>query len=120
MAEEPKNMYQYRVLRYVPNALRDEWINIGVLLEELDDRDGGAASRRAIRLVEEQSEIARVKRLHPGADEGLLRALPAEFDARLRTTPIEAATNIEKLDQTLSNFLQFSPQKGLLADDFEA
>ena len=49
MAEEPKNMYQYRVLRYVPNPLRDEWINIGVLLEELDDRDRGAASRRAKR-----------------------------------------------------------------------
>jgi hypothetical protein len=36
--EEPKNMFQYRILRYVPNRLRDEWVNIGVLLRKLPAR----------------------------------------------------------------------------------
>jgi hypothetical protein len=121
MTEEPKNTYQYRVLRYMPDLVRDEWINIGILIEQPDERGGDKTSRRrAIRVVEEQSEMARVKRLHPNADEGLLRALPGEFDARLRGTPGEAAAHIEKLDQTLSNVLQFSPQRALLADDFDA
>ncbi len=64
--------------------------------------------------------MARVRRLHPGADEALLRALPAEFDARLRAAASEAETYVEKLDSTLSNALQFSPPRGLLAENFDA
>lgn len=114
MPEENRYTLRYRVLRYTPNLIRDEWVNVGVLLEEI----GGAASRRAVRLIEEDAEIARVRRLHPGADENLLRALPADFDARLRSP--EAAADLEKLDQTLSNVLQFSPARALLAEDFDA
>jgi Protein of unknown function (DUF3037) len=113
MPEEPRNMLRYRILRYTPNLIRDEWVNIGVLLEEVEE------SRRAMRVIEEGSEIARVRRLHPGADENLLRALPSEFDARLRAPEPEVRTYLEKLDQTLSNVLQLSPQRGLLADDFD-
>ncbi len=71
-------------------------------------------------MIEEPSEIARVKRLHPNADEKLLRALPQEFDARLRATSQAASAYLEKLDQTLSNALQFSPQRAVFADDFDA
>src|SRR5271156_1052928 len=74
--EEPFTL-RYHILRYTPNLVRDEWVNIGVLLEEVD---GG---RRALRVIEETSEIARVRRLHPNADEELLRGLPGEFQARL-------------------------------------
>ena len=111
MPDEPGNTL--RILRYTPNLVRDEWVNVGVLLEEVD------GTRRAMRLIEDASEIARVRRLHPGADEGLLRALPSEFDARLRAPEPEVRTYLEKLDQTLSNVLQLSPQRGLLADDFD-
>jgi hypothetical protein len=114
MAEETRNTLRYRVLRYTPNLIRDEWVNIGVLLEETVP----AAPRRAIRLIEEDTEIKRVARLHPDADESLLRALAADFDARLREP--EASAYLEKLDQTLSNVLQFSPPKALLAEDFDA
>ena len=114
MTEDLRNTLRYRVLRYTPNLVRDEWVNIGVLLEEIE------GPRRAMRLIEEASEIARVRRLHPGADEDLLRALPAEFDARLRAPRVEAEIYLEKLDQTLSNVLQLSPRKALLAEDFDA
>ncbi|MGA3293548.1 MAG: DUF3037 domain-containing protein [Candidatus Acidiferrales bacterium] len=114
MPEEHGNTFRYRVLRYTPNLVRDEWVNVGVLLEET----AGAAPRRAMRFVEEDAEIARVRRIHPTADEDLLRALPGEFDARLRAP--EAAAYLEKLDQTLSNVLQFSSPKALLAADFDA
>ncbi|MGB0034291.1 MAG: DUF3037 domain-containing protein [Candidatus Acidiferrales bacterium] len=114
MPDEQRNTYRYRILRYTPNLIRDEWVNIGVLLEEVD------GAKRAMRLIEEPGEIARVRRLHPNADEELLRALPAEFDARLRATAFEVGVYLEKLDQTLSNVLQLSPVKGLLAEDFDA
>jgi len=114
MPGELRNTFRYRVLRYTPNLIRDEWVNIGVLLEETD------GPRRAMRVIEEASEIARVRRLHPSADEDLLRALPSEFDARLRAPRAESETYIEKLDLTLSNLLQLSPGKALLAEDFDA
>ncbi|HEX4001273.1 MAG TPA: DUF3037 domain-containing protein [Candidatus Acidoferrales bacterium] len=113
MPEENRNTLRYRVLRYTPNLVRDEWVNVGVLLEEV----GGAAPRRDARFIEEDAEIARVRRIHPGADESLLRALGADFDARLRSPA--AASDLEKLDQTLSNVLQFSPARGLLAENFD-
>lgn len=119
MPEEPRSTFRYRILRYTPNLIRDEWVNIGVLLEETRAAEGAASPRRVVRVIEETSEFARVRRLHPNADEVLLRALPAEFEARLGAPAAEAATYLEKLDQTLSNVLQLSPAKGLLAEDFE-
>jgi len=120
--EEQQNLLRYRILRYVPNPIRDEWVNVGVLLEEADPpgADGVRGSRRALRVIDEPSELARVRRLHPRADEGLLRALPGEFEARLAAPESEVATYLGKLDQTLSNVLQFSPQTGVLAGDFDA
>lgn len=124
MTNDPKRMLRYRILRYTPNLLRDEWVNVGVLLEETDaghsqNHVQNRALRRAVRLIEDPAEMARVRRLHPGADESLLRALPAEFEGRLRAPEPEVRVYLEKLDQTLSNVLQLSPQRGLLAEDFE-
>ena len=77
MSEEPKNLFRYRILRYMPNLLRDEWVNIGVLLEETSPERPAPrlAMRLAMRLIEEPGEFARVRRLHPDADEDYLRGL---------------------------------------------
>lgn len=113
MAEEHRNTLRYRVLRYSPDLIRDEWVNVGVLLEDV------AGPRRAMKFIEDAAEINRVRRLHPGADEDLLRSLPYEFNARFAAPEQEFRSWLEKLDQTLSNVLQLSPQRGLLADDFD-
>jgi DUF3037 family protein len=114
LPQQPPNTLRYNILRYTPNLVRDEWVNIGVLLEEV----GGA--RRALRMIEESSEMARVRRLHPNADEELLRGLAGEFDARLREPEEAVRTYLEKLGQALSNVIQLSPQKAVFADDFDA
>src|SRR5665213_252005 len=115
----------YHVVRYVPNLVRDEWVNIGILL--FDPANG----RILRRLMEEPGEFARVRRLHPGADEELLRRLPEEFDAQFAAEPSssslpaseggngKAGANLARLESTLSNAVQFSPQKGLLALDLD-
>ncbi|MFZ0738256.1 MAG: DUF3037 domain-containing protein [Candidatus Acidiferrales bacterium] len=113
MPEDNLHTLKYRILRYMPNVVRDEWINIGVILED------AAGQRRAARTIEETAEFARVKRLHPAFDESLLRALPAEMDARVAGAA-DAAAYLAKLDDSLSNALQFSPQRALLAEDFDA
>lgn len=120
----------YRVLRYTPNLVRDEWVNIGVLV--FDPESG----ERRLRLIEEPEEYARVRRLHPQADESLLRALRNDLEDRFATASelfrgngdARAGGNgradwlklLGKWDDTLSNVLQLAPQKGVYASDLDA
>jgi Protein of unknown function (DUF3037) len=122
----------YRVLRYTPNLVRDEWVNIGVLV--FDPQSG----ERRMRLIEEPEEYARVRRLHPRADEDLLRALRDDLENRFATAtqlfngtgmaekPGNGRTSADwlkllgKWDETLSNALQLAPQKGVQAEDLDA
>jgi hypothetical protein len=104
----------YRILRYTPNLVRDEWVNIGVLL--FDPQTGS----RRLRLIEEPEEFARVRRLHPEADEALLRALRDDFESQFAERNGGWQKVLEKLDQTLSNALQLAPQKGVFAEDLDA
>src|SRR5579863_9658185 len=106
--------FRFRILRYTPNLIRDEWVNIGVFLEN------GDGTRQSIRVIEESAEIARVRRLHPNADEEILRQLPSDFNAMLRAPRVNGATLISKLEPTLANLLQFTPVEGLTAEDFES
>jgi len=124
----------YRVLRYTPNLVRDEWVNIGVLV--FDPLTG----ERRLRLIEEPEEYARVRRLHPLADEELLRALRDDLENRFAGASELLSGNgqdmnsaagggngqtawlrlLAKWDDTLSNALQFAPQKGVYAGDLDA
>jgi hypothetical protein len=117
----------YRILRYTPNLVRDEWVNIGVLV--FDPHSG----ERRLRLIEEQEEYTRVRRLHPEADESLLRALRDNLEDRF---DFARAANggpnggnsgspslqelLRKWDDTLSNALQLAPQKGVISNDLDA
>src|SRR5579864_7047020 len=104
----------YHVVRYTPNLVRDEWVNIGILLFD------PASGRLVQRLVEEPAEFARIRRLHPGADEELLRRLSDDFASQSAAAGGNAQGYITRLEQTLSNTIQLSPQKGPLAEDLEA
>lgn len=108
----------YVILRYTPNLVRDEWVNIGVLLFD------PASGERRLRLIEDQEEFARVRRLHPGADEGLLRGLRDDLedrlgDARHTTEDGDWQKLLAKWEDTLSNALQLAPQKGVFAEDLD-
>src|ERR1700686_5121649 len=73
----PEGPLAYHVLRYVPNLVRDEWVNIGVLV--FNPR----TDERRLRLIEDQVEYDRIRRLHPSVDEAVLRALRADLEDRL-------------------------------------
>jgi Protein of unknown function (DUF3037) len=119
----------YRVLRYTPNLVRDEFVNIGVLV--FDPESG----ERRLRLIEEEGEYARVRRLHPRVDETLLRALRNDLEDRFANASELFRGNgqahqegngqadwlklLEKWDNMLSNALQLAPQKGTFADDLD-
>jgi hypothetical protein len=118
MPDETLQPCAYHVVRYQPNLIRDEWVNIGVLLF-IPER-GPAAGRVRQRWLEEPADLARLRRLHPAADEELLLRLPAEFDRQFAGRELEAAAILEKFDDTLSNAVQLAPRKGLLARDPDA
>lgn len=123
MPDEQRQTLRYRILRYTPNLVRDEWVNIGVLLEQTPPASlspDAPAARRALRLVEDGSEFSRIRRLHPAADETLLRNLVPDFEARLAGSEKTVSEYLGKLEQSLSTVLQFSPQRAVLAEDFEA
>lgn len=109
----------YHIFRYVPNLVRDEWVNIGVLV--FNPRTG----ERRMRLIEDQVEYSRVRRLHPSVDEAVLRALRDDLADRLDSEAdsgpaISLQKILKKCDETLSTTLQIAPQKGVLADDLDA
>jgi hypothetical protein len=114
MAEETMHTCAYQVLRYTPNLVRDEWVNIGVLIHD------PAEGRVRARLIEDASEFARLRRLHPAADENLLRALPGDLEKQFAEQVADIAGLLARLDQTLSNILQLSPRRGVMTQDAEA
>ena len=117
----------YHVLRYTSNLVRDEWVNIGVLLF-----DPVAATLR-LRLIEDQDEFSRVRRLQPQADEEVIRQLRDHLEDRFATflhnerreredqvLPGEVLQKlVDKWDATLSNSIQLAPQKGVHAADMD-
>jgi hypothetical protein len=130
MPEETLQPCAYHVVRYQPNLIRDEWVNIGVLLfipgagPGSAPREGAgespAAGRVRQRWLEEPADLVRLRRLHPAVDEELLLRLPAEFDRQFAGREMEAGAILEKFDETLSNAVQLAPRKGLLARDPDA
>src|SRR5260370_979985 len=119
--------FVYHVLRYTSDLVRDEWVNIGVIL--FDPLTGALR----LRLVEEQDEYARIRRLQPAAGEGPLRGFRDHLEDRFATflrnrraeqggtlaVGEELQKLIENWNDTLSNGLQFAPQKGVYADDLD-
>src|SRR5712692_4430281 len=65
MPEENLRPCAYHVVRYQPNLVRDEWVNIGVLL--LDPATGRVRQR----WLEEPADFARLRRLHPAPHDQL-------------------------------------------------
>jgi hypothetical protein len=126
MPDETLQPCAYHVVRYQPNLIRDEWVNIGVLLfipgagPGEGPGEGRSTGRVRQRWLEEPADLARLRRLHPAADEGLLLGLPAEFDRQFAGREMEAEAILEKFDDTLSNAVQLAPRKGLLSRDPDA
>ena len=137
----PDRMFVHRIVRYAPSPLRDEWVNIGVLL--FDPKTG----ERRLRLIEEEEEYNRLRRLHPQADEALLRALRDNLESRFETASGTGASRtagngggkqfsyfadngdrpgpgewlhiLEKWDQTLSSALRLADPKATQAEDLD-
>jgi hypothetical protein len=106
---------EFFLIRYVPDVVKGEFANIGVLLREAG-RDDGAVVRFT-------RDWSRVRCMDADADIGLLEGLEAEIAARLQTGVKDAPgikPVMEILQDTLSNSVQITPVKACLAESMPA
>jgi hypothetical protein len=101
---------EFQIIRYVPDPVKNEFINIGVLLR------AAGGERSELRFTR---DWGRVRCLDPDADTQMLEALEIEVGHRLRTQPAEHAKPIMALlEASLSNGVQITEAKGYLAETF--
>ncbi len=106
MAE--KRHLEFFLLRYVPDAVKDEFVNIGVVMVEPGANGAGFADVRFTR------DWRRVRCLDPQADVEMLEALEREIRGQLAG---DRTTLLRRLEDSFSNAIQVSPMKGCLAED---
>jgi hypothetical protein len=106
---------EFFLIRYVPDVVKGEFANIGVLLREAG-RDDGAVVRFT-------RDWSRVKCMDSDADIGLLEALEGEIGARLQMADKDAPgikPVMEILQDTLANSVQMTEVKACLAESLPA
>jgi hypothetical protein len=111
MPETGSNYLAYRTIRYIPNLLRDEWVNVGVIVSDPSGRDV------RVRMIEEEAELNRLKRLRPDVDESLMRGLAGMFEASLAEHRDGIDAWVAKLESIFGTTIQLSGRTGLNADD---
>jgi hypothetical protein len=100
---------EFFLVRYVPDPVKNEFVNIGVLL-----REAGRPESAVVRFTRDWS---RVRCIDPDADVAGLEALEIEIRRRL----LEDGQPVMKVfDDSFSNLLQVAPSKGCLAESMPA
>jgi len=97
----------FSLVRYVPDPVKNEFVNIGVMLREI-----GTNPRVELRFTRDWS---RVRCIDPQADVAMLEALESEIRERMAGSP----ELLRLLDESLSNVVQWTEPKACLAETFQ-
>jgi len=101
--------YEFQLLRYAPDPVRNEGVHIGVIL-----REQGSAHAE----VRFTRDWRRVRCLDPDADTALLESMEGELRQRLAAQP--AGQLMRVLEESLSLSVQLSEPKAYLAESLPA
>ncbi|MGH9503674.1 MAG: DUF3037 domain-containing protein [Terriglobales bacterium] len=101
---------EFFLLRYVPDAVKDEFVNVGVVMLEPGANGDGFADVRFTR------DWRRVRCLDPQADVEMLEALERDIRGQLGEARDREAL-LWKLNDSFSNLIQVSPTKACLAEE---
>lgn len=104
---------QFQLLRYVPDAVRNEFVHVGVILRE----QGGADSPGRVE-VRFTRDWRRVRCLDPDADTALLESMESELRRRFAAEPEGRLKRI--LEESLSLNVQMTEPKAYLAESLPA
>jgi len=100
---------EFFLIRYVPDAVKGEYTNIGVLL-----REAGRDESARVRFTRDWS---RVKCMDADADIGLLEALEGEIDTRLQLGSADSKPVVDVIEDTFSNSIQMTKARACLAEN---
>jgi hypothetical protein len=116
---------EFRLLRYVPDAVRNEYVHIGVILREQASPDAaspnsaslGAGGREPV-MVRFTRDWRRVRCLDPEADTALLEGMESELRRRFQQEPEGKLMRL--LSESLSLSVQMTEPKAYLAESLPA
>jgi hypothetical protein len=101
---------EFQLLRYVPDAVRNEYVHIGVIL-----REQGGGEPPQVRFTR---DWRRVRCLDPEADTALLEGMESELRRRFETEP--DGNLMRLLSESLSLNVQMTEPKAYLAESLPA
>jgi hypothetical protein len=109
----------FSLVRYVPDPVKNEFVNIGVLLRP---DAGEAAAPAAETLVRFTRDWSRVRCADPDADVAMLEAMEAEMRHRLPESSPESGVKplLDVIDDSFSHLLQLTEPKACLAESLAA
>lgn len=110
-----RKQLEFFLLRYVPDAVKNEFVNIGVVMVEIEANEAGMNEARFAD-VRFTRDWRRVRCLDPQADVEMLAALEREIRGQLATMH-DREVLLRRLGESFSNVIQTSPAKGCLAED---
>jgi hypothetical protein len=105
-----RRQLEFFLLRYVPDAVKGEFVNIGLVMVEAGVNGGGFAEVRFTR------DWRRVRCLNPQADVEVLAGLERDIRGQLANTH-DREVLVRRFEDSFSNMIQISPVKGCLAED---
>jgi Protein of unknown function (DUF3037) len=103
---------EFSLVRYVPDPVKNEFVNIGVLLRE--------AARPDAAVVRFTKDWGRVRCVDPDADIGLLEAMEAEMRQRLLEPSGDAVPLMKTIEDSFSHQIQMTELKACLAETIAA
>lgn len=106
-AESFKECSLYLV-QYVPDAVRGEFLNIGVFLFSPQENYLGCLFT---------DDFRRIKRFHPQADLELLRELQQDFEQQIDEHSDQLESYLGWMEQSFSNLVQIAPVRACLVRD---
>jgi hypothetical protein len=115
-SESQRRACTFQLLRYVPDAVRNEYVHIGVILRE--QGSGAATAGPEPVLVQFTRDWRRVRCLDPEADTALLEGMESELRRRFESEP--DGTLMRLLTESLSLNVQMTEPKAYLAESLPA
>lgn len=109
MAEESKlKECSFMLVRYVPDLVRDEGLNIGIFLHSPEEEYLDCLFT---------DDFRRVKRFHEQADVDLLRELQQHFEQEIKEHENDLASYLRAIEESYSNLIQVTPPRTCLLHD---
>jgi hypothetical protein len=108
--ENRRRACEFQLLRYVPDAVRNEYVHIGVIL-----REQGSHEPAEVRFTR---DWRRVRCLDPEADTALLEGMESELRRRFQEEP--DGDLLRRLKESLSLSVQMTEPKAYLAESLPA